>query len=96
MDVRFNPQPPGSPPHPFFSRVTTLHWSPELMGVLIGKDSAFPSTQKAIVRGARNLPDFGCRTLGDGTNVPSDRLTLWSDHCASIYFKLVPELGAPN
>jgi hypothetical protein len=92
MDVRFNP-PPGTAVNTFYPRTEILHWSPELMGVLIGKKSEFPSAQKAIVRGVRNLPDFGCAARPDGSFGPSNTQTLWSDHCASIYFKLVPQLS---
>jgi hypothetical protein len=83
---------PGS-----FSRFSVLHWSPEVMGVLIGKDDAWPSAQKAIVRGTRDLPDFGCAPNPDPaqTPIPASPLTLWSDHCASIYFRLVPVLDRP-
>jgi hypothetical protein len=82
-----------------FSRFSILHWSPELMGVLIGKDDEWPSAQKAIVRGARDLPDFGCMpnpaAPGDPP-IPSNPLTLWSDHCASIYFRILPVLDRPS
>lgn len=81
-----------------FSSFSILHWSPELMGVLIGKDQAFPSKQKIIVRGERDLPDFGCMdnpTPGE-PSLPSNSLTLWSDHCASIYFRILPVLDRQN
>ena len=81
-----------------FSRFSVLHWSPEVMGVLIGKDDEWPSAQKVIVRGARDLPDFGCMPGTDPrfSPVPSNPLTLWSDHCASIYFRIVPVLDRPS
>jgi hypothetical protein len=92
MDVRFNP-PPGTPVNNFYPRTEILYWSPELMGVLIGKRSEFPSTQLPIVRGLRQLPEFGCAIPADGgLALPSNPQTLWSDHCASIYFKIVPQL----
>ncbi len=81
-----------------FSGFSILHWSPELMGVLIGKEQAFPSKQKVIVRGERDLPDFGCvaNPVPGEPPITSDRLTLWSDHCASIYFRMLPVLDRPN
>jgi hypothetical protein len=88
---------PPADPSGGFSRYSILHWSPELMGVLIGNEGAFSFKQKAIVRDVRDLPDFGCKSNPDATQppIPSDSLTLWSDHCASIYFKLLPVLDRP-
>jgi hypothetical protein len=84
---------PGS-----LSRFSILHWSPELMGVLIGSEQAFPSKQKVIVRGERDLPDFGCmpNPVSGEPPIPSNPLTLWSDHCASIYFRILPVYDRPN
>ncbi|MDZ4075489.1 MAG: endonuclease/exonuclease/phosphatase family protein [Hylemonella sp.] len=82
----------------FFPRFGILHWSPEVMGVLIGTEAAFPSKQKVIVRGVRELPgepDSGCKQVGVWT-VPTSSLTLWSDHCASIYFRVLPVYDRPN
>ncbi len=72
------------------SAFSVLYWSREVMGVLSGAPDRFPSTHGFLVRELRELPDFGC-TAGENA-LPSNPLTLWSDHCASIYFKLVPDI----
>lgn len=81
-----------------FAGFSILHWTREVMGVLIGNDEAFPSRQKVIVRGIRELPDFGCMPNPDPTqtDIPASPLTLWSDHCASIYFRILPVLDRPK
>lgn len=81
-----------------FSRFSILHWTPELMGVLVGNDDAFSAKQKVIARGVRELPDFGCMAnpVAGEPAITSNPLTLWSDHCASIYLRILPVLDRPN
>lgn len=55
-----------------FADFSILHWSPEVMGVLIGNDQTFPSKQKVIVRGIRDLPDFGCMPDPTHGQVPAN------------------------
>ncbi len=89
---RSNPPPP-------FPRFDVLHWSPALIGVLIGAEQAFPSRQKVLLRQALDLPANGCMPSSDPARwppVPSDPQTLWSDHCASLYLHLVPVYDRPN
>ena len=93
IEVRFSPERSS-----FYPRFSILRWSPEVMGSLIGTDEAFPAKQKVIVRSQRDLPDFGCKLNPAPPHqmVPSDPLTLWSDHCGSIYLRILPVLDRPN
>jgi hypothetical protein len=74
-----------------FARFDVLHWTPELMGALIGKRALFPSTFAPRILNVMELPPFGCVPGAAGMPpVPASTLTLWTDHCASIYFRLEP------
>jgi hypothetical protein len=75
-----NPSPVG--PFPRFDKAL---WSSELIGALIGKQADFPSRQRAYVKRAQVVPAFGC--LPGNNPAPA---TLWSDHCASLFFRLEP------
>jgi hypothetical protein len=81
------PRPTEENPFPVgpFPRFDKALWSPELMGALIGKQADFPSKQRAYIKDAQILPALGC--LPDGSPDPA---TLWSDHCASLFFRLEP------
>lgn len=78
--TEMNPNPVGP-----FSQFDNVVWSPEVIGALIGKPAIFPSKQRAYIKGAQILPVLGC--LPDRT---ADPATLWSDHCASLFFRLEP------
>lgn len=73
----------------FFPKLRTAIWSPEVMGVFFGKESNFPSKQTAYANQAEILPTFGCVPVPNDLPAP-EPLTLWSDHCASIYLRVEP------
>ena len=83
-----SPQPTDENPAPVgpFPRFDTALWSSEVIGALIGKQAEFPSKQNAYINQAQILPAQGCPPPGNNL----DPATLWSDHCASLFFRLEP------
>ena len=73
-----------------FPRFRQAIWSPEVMGVLFGDETVFPSKQLAYANGGQIVPSFGCILSSNGVDLEPAPLTLWSDHCASIYFRIEP------